>query len=128
MVSVKGLPFNSSTDRLIYHVGPSGVEVIVFSDGEIRCPQLTGAERKEFEMLVRVDKLFVKAEKLNLQDSIPFLRSVPDPVYFLKGIPDAVGLDRLSVWKEITDRKMTPDQMVSYLLELYRLYQLGYRG
>jgi hypothetical protein len=100
----------------VYYVGSLGKEVIIHPDGTKQHEKLTPSERKELNILIKSDKLLAK------------MSSSESEYYELRMIPATVGMNFLSVWEEIIEKKLKAPQAKEHLLDLVRYHGLTYRG
>lgn len=100
----------------VYYVGESGIEVKIFEDGSRDHPRLSASERKELNIKIKADKMLSKMSSSKQEFSE------------LQGILYKLNLDYVSVWSEIIEKKMKPEEAKSYLLELERYHVLLWRG
>lgn len=104
------------TKTHVYYLGERGVEVILYPDGMKRVPRLTGDERKELDLRVRVDKLLskVSANKLEFTE--------------LWSIPDKIGIGFLPYYSNMTLVRLRPEALKNQLIDHARYHGLLRRG
>lgn len=114
--------FNAKTNRRpnhtnLFFVGKTGAQVVFYEDGTKDHPSLTKEEREDLKLQVFIEKYLFKMTD-GTETSIDFYRS----------IPRNTGVDYLSFWKEIADKKLSIEEARNELNEQWRHYNLTWRG
>ncbi|MDF2534252.1 MAG: hypothetical protein K0R18_409 [Bacillales bacterium] len=102
--------------RRIFHVGSTGLEIIINPDRDTDLPKMNKEERKDYNTQLKIENLLAKSVD-NRED---FNR--------LMGIPYAIGLNANEVFSEIIEEKLKPHDAKAKLLDLERYHALLWRG
>jgi hypothetical protein len=102
--------------RRIFHVGSTGLEIVIDPERETGLPRMTKEERTDYNTTLRIENLLAKSVD-NRND-----------FNHLMGIPYAIGLKPLEVFSDILKEKMKPHDAKAKLLELERYHALLWRG